>query len=147
VQEDSERARRGRLKVFLGACPGVGKTFTMLEAARAQRADGLDVVVGVVETHGRAETIRLLDGLEILPRKSLEYRGTLLEEFDLDAALARHPALLLVDELAHSNVPGSRHAKRWQDVEELLSAGVDVYTAINIQHFESLNDVVAQITA
>ena len=146
VQEDSERARRGRLKVFLGASPGVGKTFTMLEAARAQRLEGLDVVLGVVETHGRAETIRLLDGLEILPRKSLQYRGTLLEEFDLDAALARHPALLLVDELAHSNAPGSRHAKRWQDVEELLSAGVDVYTAINIQHLESLNDVVAQIT-
>ncbi len=146
VQEESARARHGQLKVFLGASPGVGKTYTMLEAARAQRAEGLDVAVGVVETHGRAETARLLEGLDILPRKRLEYRGTALEEFDLDAALARHPALLLVDELAHSNVPGSRHAKRWQDVEELLAAGINVYTAVNIQHFESLNDVVAQIT-
>jgi two-component system, OmpR family, sensor histidine kinase KdpD len=146
VQDQAARARRGQLKVFLGASPGVGKTFTMLEAARAKRAEGLDVVVGVVETHGRAETARLLEGLEILPRASLEYRGTWLQEFDLDAALARRPALLLVDELAHSNLPGSRHAKRWQDVEELLAAGINVYTAVNIQHFESLNDVVAQIT-
>jgi two-component system sensor histidine kinase KdpD len=146
VQAVSDRARRGQLKVFLGASPGVGKTFTMLEAARAQRAGELDVVVGVVETHGRAETARLLEGLEVLPRKSLDYRGTVLEEFDLDGALARHPALLLVDELAHSNAPGSRHAKRWQDVEELLAAGINVYTAINIQHIESLNDVVASIT-
>ena len=118
----------------------------MLEAARAKRAEGLDVVVGVIETHGRAETARLLDGLDVLPRASHEYRGTLLEEFDLDAALARHPALLVVDELAHSNAPGSRHSKRWEDVEELLAAGINVYTAVNIQHFESLNDVVAQIT-
>ena len=118
----------------------------MLEAARAKRAESLDVVVGVVETHGRTETARLLDGLEVLPRARHDYRGTLLEELDLDAALARHPALLLVDELAHSNAPGSRHAKRWQDVEELLTAGINVYTAVNIQHFESLNDVVAQIT-
>jgi two-component system sensor histidine kinase KdpD len=146
IQDQAERERRGHLKVFLGAAPGVGKTFTMLEAARAQRADGLDVVVGVVETHGRAETSRLLEGLELLPRKVLDYRGTRLQEFDLDAALARRPALLLVDELAHSNAPGSRHAKRWQDVEELLAAGINIYTAVNIQHFESLNDVVAQIT-
>jgi two-component system sensor histidine kinase KdpD len=110
VQEESARAQRGRLKVFLGAAPGVGKTFTMLEAARAARADGLDVVAGVAETHGRAETARLLEGLEILPRRSLQYRDALLEEFDLNAALARRPALLLVDELAHSNVPASRHA-------------------------------------
>ncbi len=146
VQDQAARARRGQLKVFLGASPGVGKTFTMLEAARAQRLEGLDVVVGVVETHGRTETARLLEGLEVLPRATREYRGTMLEEFDLDAALARRPALLLVDELAHSNAPGSRHAKRWQDVEELLAAGINVYTAVNIQHFESLNDVVAQIT-
>jgi len=146
VQAASARARRGQLKIFLGASPGVGKTFTMLEAARAQRAEGLDVVVGVVETHGREETARLLQGLEVLPRKSLDYRGTVLEEFDLDGALVRHPALLLVDELAHSNAPGSRHAKRWQDVGELLAAGINVYTAINIQHIESLNDVVASIT-
>ena len=118
----------------------------MLEVARAKRADDIDVVVGVAETHGRAETARLLEGLEILPRRALEYRGTRLEEFDLDAALARHPALLLLDELAHTNAPGSRHDKRWQDVEELLGAGINVYTTLNIQHIESLNDVVAQIT-
>jgi two-component system, OmpR family, sensor histidine kinase KdpD len=146
VQAETERARYGQLKVFLGAVPGVGKTFTMLEAARAQRAEGLDVVIGIVETHGRTETAQLLEGLEQLPRRRLDYRGTTLEEFDLDAALARHPSLLLVDELAHTNVPDSRHAKRWQDVLELLAAGINVYTAVNIQHFESLNDVVAQIT-
>jgi two-component system sensor histidine kinase KdpD len=146
VRAEEARERRGQLKVFLGASPGVGKTFTMLETARAKRAEGLDVVVGVVETHGRAETGRLLEGLEVLLRRSVEYRGVRLEEFDLDAALARHPALLLVDELAHTNAPGSRHAKRWQDVEELLAAGINIYTTLNIQHFESLNDVVAQIT-
>jgi len=146
VRAEEARERRGHLKVFLGASPGVGKTFTMLETGRAKRAEGLDVVVGVVETHGRAETARLLDGLEVLPRHTTEYRGVRLEEFDLDAALDRHPALLLVDELAHTNAPGSRHTKRWQDVEELLAAGINVYTTVNIQHFESLNDVVAQIT-
>ena len=146
VHQEEARARLGRLKVFLGAAPGVGKTFTMLEAARAKRTEGLDVVMGVVETHGRAETARLLEGLEILPRQSVEYRGTRLEEFDLDGAIARHPALLLVDELAHTNAPGSRHAKRWQDVEELLKRGINVYTTLNVQHIESLNDVVAQIT-
>ncbi|HET7468725.1 MAG TPA: sensor histidine kinase KdpD [Gemmatimonadales bacterium] len=146
VQEEEARARRGRLKIFLGASPGVGKTFTMLAAARAQRAEGLDVAVGVVETHGRQETARLVDGLEILPRKPLEYRGTTLLEFDLDAALARHPALLIVDELAHTNAPGSRHDKRWQDVEELLDAGINVWSTLNVQHLESLNDVVAGLT-
>jgi two-component system sensor histidine kinase KdpD len=146
VRAEEARARRGQLKVFLGASPGVGKTFTMLETARAKRAEGLDVVVGVVETHGRVETGCLLEGLETLPRRAIEYRGVRLEEFDLDAALARHPALLLVDELAHTNAPGSRHTKRWQDVEELLAAGINIYTTLNIQHFESLNDVVAQIT-
>ncbi len=146
VQQESAKARRGQLKVFLGASPGVGKTFTMLEAARARRADGLDVVVGVAETHGRVETARLLDGLEILPRRSVEYREARLAEFDLDAALARRPALLVMDELAHTNVPGSRHAKRWQDVDELLAAGIAVYTTVNIQHLDSLNAVVAQIT-
>ena len=146
VRAEEARERRGKLKVFLGASPGVGKTFTMLETARAKRAEGLDVVVGVVETHGRAETQRLLEGLELLPRRAIDYRGVRLEEFDLDAALTRHPALLLVDELAHTNAPGSRHAKRWQDVEELLAAGINIYTTVNIQHFESLNDVVAQIT-
>jgi two-component system sensor histidine kinase KdpD len=146
VRAEEARERRGQLKVFLGASPGVGKTFTMLETARAKRTEGLDVAVGVVETHGRAETGRLLEGLEIIPRRAVEYRGVRLEELDLDAALARRPALLLVDELAHTNAPGSRHTKRWQDVEELLAAGINVYTTVNIQHFESLNDVVAQIT-
>jgi two-component system sensor histidine kinase KdpD len=145
-REEETRERRGQLKVFLGASPGVGKTFSMLEAARAKRAEGLDVVVGVVETHGRAETARLVEGIEVIPRRVAEYRDTRLEEFDLDASLARHPALLLVDELAHTNAPGSRHDKRWQDVEELLAAGINVYTTLNVQHVESLNDVVAQIT-
>src|SRR5499425_2035070 len=146
LTEQEARRARGKLKIFFGFAAGVGKTYAMLEAARAQRAGGVDVVAGFVETHHRVETEALLDGLEILPRLRVEYRGTTLEEFDLDAALARHPALLLVDELAHTNAPGSRHTKRWQDVEELLAAGVNVYTTLNIQHFESLNDVVAQIT-
>jgi two-component system sensor histidine kinase KdpD len=146
VREQEARQRRGQLKVFLGASPGVGKTFSMLEAAQAKRAEGLDVVVGIAETHGRQETARLLEGLETIPRRTVEYRRTRLEEFDLDAALVRHPALLLVDELAHTNAPGSRHAKRWQDVEELLATGINVYTTLNVQHIESLNDVVAQIT-
>ncbi len=124
----------------------MGKTYAMLEAAHERRAEGVDVLIGYVETHRRAETEALLAGLEILPRRQIEYRGTMLEEFDLDAALARRPALILIDELAHSNAPKSRHPKRWQDVEELLEAGVDVYTTVNVQHIESLNDVVAQIT-
>ncbi len=136
----------GRLKVFFGAAPGVGKTYTMLEAARARRDEGVDVVVGYVETHGRAQTERLLEGLEIIPRGRVAYRGRELPEFDLDAALARRPRLLLVDELAHTNAPGSRHTKRWQDVLELVGAGIDVYTTVNVQHLESLNDVVARVT-
>ncbi|MGE5231872.1 MAG: DUF4118 domain-containing protein [Deltaproteobacteria bacterium] len=146
VRAEEARAQRGRLKVFFGASPGVGKTFSMLEAARLKRSAGVDVVVGLVETHGREETRRLLEGLPALPRRRVEYRGARLEEFDLDAALARKPGLLLVDELAHTNAPGVRHAKRWQDVEELLAAGIDVWTTLNVQHLESLNDVVAQIT-
>jgi two-component system, OmpR family, sensor histidine kinase KdpD len=146
VKEQEARKARGKLKVFFGAAAGVGKTFAMLEAARAQRAAGVDVVGGFVETHHRAETEALLDGLQILPRRHVDYRGTTLEEFDLDAALARRPALLLVDELAHTNAPESRHAKRWQDVLELLDAGIDVYTTLNVQHLESLNDLVAKIT-
>jgi two-component system, OmpR family, sensor histidine kinase KdpD len=137
---------RGRLKVFLGAAPGVGKTYAMLEDAQRRRRDGTDVVVGVVETHGRAETERLLRGLEVLPRLDIAYGGRTLPEMDLNAIIARRPRLALVDELAHSNVPGSRHPKRWQDVDELLAAGIDVYTTLNIQHLESLNDVVARIT-
>lgn len=146
VQQEEERARQGRLKVFFGAAPGVGKTYAMLEAAQQRRAEGIDVVVGLVETHGRRETEVLLEGLEVLPRRRVEYRGSTLSEFDLDAALARRPALVLVDELAHSNAPDSRHRKRWQDVFELLAAKIDVYTTLNVQHLESLNDVVAQIT-
>lgn len=134
------------LKVFLGAAPGVGKTFAMLSAAQELKRQGVDVVVGVVETHGRAETDALLQGLEVLPRRQLEYQGRNLQEFDLDAALERHPAVLLVDELAHRNAPGSRHKRRWQDVAELLEAGIEVYTALNVQHLESLNDQVRRIT-
>ena len=140
------RSARGRLKIFLGAAPGVGKTYEMLSAARARFQEGVDVVVGVVETHGRRETEALLDGLEIIPRRAVEYRGRALEEMDLDALLARRPQLALVDELAHTNAPGSRHPKRYMDVEELIAAGIDVYTTLNVQHIESLNDVVARIT-
>jgi two-component system sensor histidine kinase KdpD len=137
---------RGRLKIFLGAAPGVGKTYEMLTAGRARRKEGLDVVIGIVETHKRAETEALLDGFEIVPRRKVEYRDRVLEEMDIDAILLRKPKLVLVDELAHTNAPGSRHEKRYQDVEELLAAGIDVYSTLNIQHLESLNDVVAQIT-
>ncbi|TDV12216.1 sensor histidine kinase [Paraburkholderia caballeronis] len=146
IQRDEDRQQRGRLKIFFGASAGVGKTFAMLQAARRRRDEGIDVVVGVVETHGRKETLALLDGLETLAPARVAHRGRTLAEFDLDAALARKPQLLLVDELAHSNVPGSRHLKRWQDVHELLDAGIDVYTTVNVQHLESLNDVVGQIT-
>jgi two-component system sensor histidine kinase KdpD len=141
-----ERAERSRLKIFLGASPGVGKTYAMLEAAWERKSQGEDVVVGVVETHGRKETEKLLQGLEAIPRKRVEYRGRTLEEMDIDAILARKPQIVLVDELAHTNVPGSRHPKRYSDVEEILDAGIDVYSTVNIQHLESLNDVVAQIT-
>jgi two-component system sensor histidine kinase KdpD len=144
--EEAAREERGRLKIFLGAAPGVGKTYEMLQSAQRRRREGVDVVVGVVETHGRAETQALLDGLEVLPRRRIDYRGQTIEEMDLDGALARRPALILVDELAHTNAPGSRHPKRYLDVQELLAAGIDVYTTVNIQHIDSLNDVVAQIT-
>jgi len=142
---DARREARGRLKIFLGAAPGVGKTYAMLEAAQRRKADGVDVVAGVVETHGRTETERLVAGLEVMPRTEIAYAGRSLAEMDLDGLLARRPRLCLVDELAHTNVPGSRHAKRWQDMEELLGAGIDVYSTLNIQHLESLNDVVARI--
>ncbi len=146
VQRDEAQAARGKLKIFFGACPGVGKTYAMLSAARILREQAREVVVGLVETHGRSETARLLEGLEYLPPKRVSYQGRELAEFDLDAALARKPALILVDELAHSNVAGSRHPKRWQDVEELLAAGIDVYTTVNVQHLESLNDIIGGIT-
>src|ERR1700759_5445253 len=141
-----ENDQSGRLKIFVGAAPGVGKTYEMLQNAHAKLKAGVDVVVGAVETHGRGETEALLKGLEIIPRKRVSYKDQILEEMDLDALIARRPQIALVDELAHTNVPGSRHPKRYLDVEELLSRGIDVYTAVNIQHIESLNDVVAQIT-
>jgi two-component system, OmpR family, sensor histidine kinase KdpD len=142
----TQREQRGRLKVFLGAAPGVGKTYAMLQAARARKRQGVDVVAAVVETHSRADTQALLEGVEMLPRRDVEYRGTRLTEMDLDAVLTRHPQLVLVDELAHTNASGSRHPKRYLDVDELLAAGIDVYTTVNIQHLESLNDTIAQIT-
>ena len=141
-----EESHVGRLKIFLGAAPGVGKTYEMLQQARAKAREGVDVVVGLVETHRRRETEALLEGLEIVPRRRIQYRDQWLEEMDLDAILARRPRLAIVDELAHANAPGSRHPKRFLDVEELLTQGIDVFTAVNIQHIESLNDVVAQIT-
>lgn len=145
AQAEKCPGRRGHLKVFFGMCAGVGKTYAMLSEAHERSRAGIDVVVGYVETHGRSETDVLLNGLEVLPHKQVDYRGVRLCEFDLDAALSRKPALVLVDELAHSNAPGLRHAKRWQDVTDLLDAGIDVYTTVNVQHIESLNDVVAQI--
>jgi two-component system sensor histidine kinase KdpD len=146
VKAEEAKQRRGKLKVFFGAAPGVGKTYSMLEAGRKLAKDGLDVVVGYVEPHCRPETQALVLGLDLLPRQEVSYRGTKLREFNLDAALAHRPQLLLVDELAHTNAPGMVHAKRWQDVMQLLDAGIDVYTTLNVQHLESLNDVVAQIT-
>lgn len=142
----ARQENRGRLKIFLGAAPGVGKTFAMLTAAQTAKKEGRNVVIGLVETHGRGETEALVAGLELLPRRPIVYRNQVMQEFDLDAALARKPGLLLVDEYAHSNVPGSRHPKRWQDIEELLVAGIDVWTTLNIQHLESLNEVIQKIT-
>ena len=147
VQAQERSERRGKLRVFFGATAGVGKTYAMLEAAQRKKAEGVDVVVGYVEPHGRAETERLLEGLETIPWQMMSDGASYMREFDLDAALARRPALILVDELAHTNVVGSRHAKRWQDIEELRNAGIDVWTTVNVQHLESLNDVVAGITS
>lgn len=146
VEREEIQSKRGRLKIFFGAAAGVGKTYAMLLAAQAKRAEGIDVVVGLVETHERQETIALLQGLDALPPKLVKYRNTVLREFDLDGALKRRPTLVLVDELAHSNAAGCRHPKRWQDIEELLNAGIDVYSTLNVQHLESLNDDVSQVT-
>ncbi|HEX9531998.1 MAG TPA: sensor histidine kinase KdpD, partial [bacterium] len=146
TQAKQEESRAGKLKIFLGYAAGVGKTYAMLGAARQRQAEGVDVVVALVETHHRKETEALLEGLPVTPRRRFEYRGVVLEELDLDAVLARRPQLAIVDELAHTNAPGSRHARRYQDIEELLAAGIDVYTTLNIQHVESLSDVVSQIT-
>ena len=146
IQAEEQQQARGKLKIFLGYAAGVGKTYAMLEAAHQRKEEGIDLVAAYVETHGRAETVVMLQDLEIIPRRQVEYRGIVLPEMDVDAVLVRCPQLALVDELAHTNAPGSRHLKRYQDVEELLGAGIDVYTTLNVQHLESLNDVVAQIT-
>ncbi len=146
LQDEERRAQRGKLKIFFGYVAGVGKTYAMLEAAQRQVAAGADLVAGYVETHRRRETDALLSGLEVLPLLEVEYRGIKLREFDLDGALARRPTIILVDELAHTNAPGLRHPKRWQDVEELLEAGINVYTTLNVQHLESLNDTIQQST-
>lgn len=146
VQAQERHAARGKLRIYFGASAGVGKTYAMLSAARKLQAEGRQVIVGIVETHGRSETAALVEGLDVLPPKIFAYRGKTLGEFDIDAALARRPALILMDELAHSNAPGARHPKRWQDVDELLDAGIDVFTTVNVQHLESLNDVVGGIT-
>lgn len=146
VEAEERKLARGKLKVFLGYSAGVGKTYTMLEEAQSQKEKGTDVVVACVESHGRKETEELLAGLESVPLKAIEYRGINVREMDLDAVLARHPQLVLVDELAHTNAPSSRHTKRYQDVHELLEAGVDVFTTLNIQHLESMNDTVEQIS-
>src|SRR5581483_3922855 len=137
---------RGNLRIYLGAAPGVGKTFAMLNEGRRAHDRGADVVVGFVETHGRARTAEQVRDLEVVPRRRLQYRGTWFEEMDVDAILARRPERALIDELAHTNIPGSRHEKRWQDVEEILDAGIDVISTVNIQHLESVNDVVERIT-
>lgn len=146
LHKQQEQERCGKLKIFFGYAAGVGKTYTMLEAAHQAKRNGVDVVVGYVERHIRPDTLALLDGLEQLPCREVEYKGVTLKEFDLDAALTRRPELILVDELAHSNAAGCRHAKRYQDIEELLRAGINVYTTVNVQHLESLNDLVASIT-
>ena len=144
--DDDAVGRRGELRIYLGAAPGVGKTYAMLGEAQRRLGRGTDVVVGLVETHGRAKTIALLEGLEILPRREIIYRGVRLTELDVDAVLARAPRVVVIDELAHTNVPGSRHPKRWQDVEDILDAGITVLSTVNIQHLESLNDVIERIT-
>lgn len=146
IKNEEEKLSRGQLKIFFGYAAGVGKTYSMLESAQNLKKVGVDVVVGYIEPHTRPETLALLDGLEILPVKEIEYKSIKLKEFDLDAALERKPEVILVDEFAHSNVAGLRHTKRWQDIEELLLAGINVYTTVNVQHLESLNDIVEIIT-
>src|SRR6059058_6306295 len=146
MKRDETESARGKLKIFFGMSPGVGKTYATLQAARQKQAEGCEVVVGIVETHGRKETEALLEGMPIMPRAQIEYRGTTLTEMDLDAILTWHPGLAVVDELAHTNAPGSRHPKRYQDVLELLDAGIDVFTTLNVQHVESRAEAVQQIS-
>ena len=143
---DTGEVTRGRLRIYLGSAPGVGKTVAMLDEGRRRADRGTDVVVGIVETHGRPHTTRMVEGHEVIPRRVLDHRGSAVTEMDVDAILRRRPRVALVDELAHSNAPGSRNAKRWQDVQELLDAGIDVYTTVNVQHLEALNDQVRDIT-
>lgn len=145
IEAQEQAEKKGKLKIFLGAAPGVGKTYAMLQEAVLRKNQGIDVVVGLIETHGRQETGKLLSGLEVLPKQNIDYKGQTLQEFDLDAAIARKPQLILVDEMAHTNAPTCRHAKRWQDIQELLNHGIDVFTTLNVQHLESLNDVIQQI--
>ena len=146
AQAEEQAAKRGKLKIFLGYAAGVGKTYAMLEAAHQRKMQGIDVVVGYVETHKRAETEALVEGLDVLPRQQVEYHNVTLPEMDVDAVIKRRPTIVLVDEFAHTNAPGSRHPKRYLDVEEILDAGINVYTTLNVQHLESLNDIVAQVT-
>lgn len=146
IQREDAARKCGRLKVFLGMCPGVGKTYATLEAAQRELKANRDVVIGYVETHGRKETDALLNGIPVVPRRSIDYRGVSLSEMDLEAVLSRKPQLVLVDELAHTNVPGSQHPKRWKDVQELLDAGMDVFTTLDVQHVESRSDTIRQIT-
>lgn len=146
IKKEQDREDKGKLKIFFGMCAGVGKTYAMLSEARDIAAQRTDVIVGYIETHKRLETAELVLGMEVLPRKQIEYRGAIFEEMDIDAILKRKPKLVLVDELAHTNIAGSRHAKRFQDILELLDAGIDVYTTLNVQHLESRADAVAQIT-
>lgn len=141
-----EQSKRGTLKIFFGMCAGVGKTYTMLQTARTEKFKGADIVIGYIETHDRHETAELLQGLELLPRKTIEYKSALLDELDLDAIIARKPQIVIVDELAHTNVPGSRHTKRYQDVMEILENGIHVFTTLNVQHLESKSETVSQIT-
>ena len=146
LYNEEEKSKRGKLKIFFGMCAGVGKTYTMLETAHADKMKGIDIVIGYVETHNRKETAELTEGLEIIPRKKYEYKTTSVQEMDLDTIIARHPLIVVVDELAHTNAPGSRHTKRFQDVQELLENGINVYTTLNVQHLESRSETVAQIT-
>src|SRR5665647_1453447 len=146
IQKEEEKIRKGSLRVFLGMCAGSGKTYAMLKAAHVAMSEGIDIVAGYVETHGRKETVELLKGLELIPRQQRKYRDVVLEEMDLDAILERNPKIVLVDELAHTNVPESRHIKRYQDVEEILNKGINVYTTLNVQHLESRTETVAEIT-
>src|ERR1035437_4328141 len=146
LYNEEEKSKRGKLKIFFGMCAGVGKTYTMLQTAHAEKLKGIDIIIGYVETHNRKETAELVAGFELIPRKTYEYKSYPVEEMDLDAIIARKPLIVLVDELAHTNAPGSRHAKRYQDVQEILENGISVYTTLNVQHLESRSDTVAQIT-